>query len=211
MERINWSRGSPAQHLLDGKGDLLFDLLGAERGGHAVDLDLHRRRVGKSVNVQAPHRHRPEDGKGCGPEDHQQAVSQRKVDNPVQHGLSFPVVRSLLAAGTPFTEVFLEQLRPQQRTAAGRYDFARQQPGNDLGLFLIFGSKMHGADVEHLRDTIAGGSPCPGRTRRGSIPPIGPPCSERRPFDSLHGESLFRCQRHWPEDDRRHFPKTHGL
>ena len=82
--------GQSAQHLLDGKGDLLLDLLGAERRGHAVDLDLHRRRVGESVNIQVPHRHHPEDGKGCGPKDHQQAVSQRKVDNPVQHRLVLP-------------------------------------------------------------------------------------------------------------------------
>ena len=52
----------PAQHLLDGEGDLLFDLFGTERGGHGVDLDLHGRGIGKRVDIQKTHGYAARDG-----------------------------------------------------------------------------------------------------------------------------------------------------
>ena len=42
-----------AEGVLDGEGDLPLDLLGRERGGDGVDLDLDRRRVGEGVQRQS--------------------------------------------------------------------------------------------------------------------------------------------------------------
>ena len=73
MDRTALEPGQTAQHLLDGEGDLLLDLLRAEARGDGVDLHLNRRRVGESINVQVPHRHRPEDGEGRRRQDHEQS------------------------------------------------------------------------------------------------------------------------------------------
>src|SRR5262249_17408430 len=54
------------------------------RGG--VDLHLRGRGVGKGVNVEVLQRQPAGDGEGQCPDDHQEAVVQRKVDDPAEHG-----------------------------------------------------------------------------------------------------------------------------
>jgi hypothetical protein len=65
-----------AHRQLDRKGDLPFDLFGDERRGGRIDLHLHRRGVGKGVDVQRRQRDHSGGGHHHRSENDQDAVIQ---------------------------------------------------------------------------------------------------------------------------------------
>src|SRR5262249_13341291 len=81
-----------AEHLLDGEGDLLLDLLRSQGRGHSVDLHLYGRRVRESIDVEPAQREPADHGAGQCRHDDQKAMPQRKVDNPIEHSYLASVV-----------------------------------------------------------------------------------------------------------------------
>src|SRR5262249_3273072 len=75
-----------ADLLLDGKSDLLLDLYGIKRWSRRIDLDLYRRCIGKGIDVEFRQRERADGAQCRHGEKHREAVGQRKVDDPIQHG-----------------------------------------------------------------------------------------------------------------------------
>ena len=85
IERSDSSPGSPEMDLLDGKGDLLLDLLRPEGRRDGVDLHLHRGGVGEGVDVEVKQRQAAHGRQDQRSADDQETVTQREVDDPVQH------------------------------------------------------------------------------------------------------------------------------
>src|SRR5262249_5734129 len=71
--------------LFQRRSDLALNLVGGERRGGGVDLDLDRRRVGKRIDVNEQKRGQPEKGAAACSQDHDGPVTQRQIDQPVQH------------------------------------------------------------------------------------------------------------------------------
>ena len=82
-----------ADRLLHWEGDLAFSLFWRQRGSNRIDLNLNRRRIRKGVDVEAPERNQPQAREAQGDQDHQRPVPERKIDDPVEHGVSFPTCR----------------------------------------------------------------------------------------------------------------------
>src|SRR5262249_14834360 len=79
-----------ADNLFDGEGDLLLDLLGSQGRRTGIDLHLDGGGVGKGVEVEVAHGEDTAHGKGQRYPENQEAVPQREVDDPVQHGTCPP-------------------------------------------------------------------------------------------------------------------------
>ena len=98
--------GQAADRLLDRKRDPLLDFFRPERRRDGVDLHLDRRRVGKGIDIEIAQRHAAHRRQRHDAGNDQQAVPQRKVDDPVQHGRVPPAcvayfVRRRAAARSP--------------------------------------------------------------------------------------------------------------
>ena len=74
-----------ADRLLDRERDPLLDFLRPQRRRDRVDLHLHRRGIGKGIDVEIAQRQPAEHRRKRDAQDHQQPMPQRKVDDPVQH------------------------------------------------------------------------------------------------------------------------------
>ncbi len=77
-----------ADDLLDGESNLLLHFLRPQGRRNRIDLHLDRGGIGKSVDVQVAQRQTTQDGEGNRPQDHQESMAQRKINDPVEHGLS---------------------------------------------------------------------------------------------------------------------------
>ena len=73
-----------ADGLLDRKRDPLLNFFRPQRRRNGVDLHLHRRGIGKGIDIQVTQRHSARDGEDGSAQNHQQPVPQRKIDDPIE-------------------------------------------------------------------------------------------------------------------------------
>src|SRR5262249_26967050 len=104
------------EHLFDGKGNLLFDLFRTQRRGGRIDLYLHWGRVRKSIDIEIANRHDSADRARHRHQNHQKAMPQGGIDDPVQHGSS-PRASCLFTRRWLEPSCYLWQPQPSPRLA----------------------------------------------------------------------------------------------
>ena len=122
--------GDAGERGLERKGDLLFDVIGRERGGDRIDLHLNIGDVGHGVDRQLGHRPAAEGGSGKGEQHHKPALVNRKGKNARDHDIDFLV----LIAFPGFT---LAKLGLEQECVGDRYLFACGKAGSDFDSIFV--------------------------------------------------------------------------
>ena len=132
----------PADRLLDRERDLLLDFLRPERRRDGVDLHLHRRRVGKGVDVEIAQRQRRPTAASasdaritssrCRSEKSMIQFSMQRSLRRSQSRLGRLLASCAFAAAAAGAEVALQQLRFEHHAVLAGDHFARQQAGDDL-------------------------------------------------------------------------------